>query len=236
MSLPKLNERHYETEIPSLGEKLKYRPFLVKEQKLLMLASEANDERQTMNAIADLIKTCTDIKYEPSALPVFDIEYIFLQLRSKSIGTNVTLTLTCPDDNETKVNQTISLDDAKVVLVDDHTNRIELNETVGMEMNYPTMGDMLTMDTKNNSEVDNTFSMIISCIDSIYDGEQIYSAKDLSESELSDFLDQMSFDQLQMVKKFFETMPKVILETEVTNPNTGVVSTIKLEGINNFLE
>jgi len=235
MALPSLKTTNYELEIPSLSEKVTYRPFLVKEQKQLMIASEGNNQKEIMNAICNLISSCVDMPYDPMTLPMFDIEYMFIQLRTKSVGSEIKLKLLCPDDNETYAETHISLDDVEIIVNDDHTNIINLTDDIGLTMSYPTLKDTSEVTTIERNNVDQSFKLINYCILNIFDKENVYDRTTMSENELSNFIDEMNMDQLQKVQSFFETMPKTHLKVMVKNPKTEVESEVILEGMQNFL-
>lgn len=235
MALPSLKTTNYELEIPSLSETVSYRPFLVKEQKQLMIASEGNDQKEIMKAVCNLISSCVEMEYDPMTLPMFDIEYIFTKLRSKSVGSNVTLKLLCPDDNETYATTAVDLDDVEVSVSEEHTNVINLTDDIGLTMSYPTIKDTMNIESESNN-VDQSFKLINFCIMNIFDKETVYDRANMTEKEVSDFIDEMNVGQLQKVQSFFETMPKTQLKVNVTNPKTGVESEIVLEGMQNFLE
>ena len=234
MNLPVLNTPTYEMEIPSTGEKIKYRPFLVKEQKLLMMAQESGDEAAQMRTVSEIVRNCTFNKVDkPDKMATFDIEYMFLMTRAQSVGSKIPMTVTCPDDGETKVEHEINIDEIKVKKTDGHTNVIMLTDDIGITMKYPNM-DMVKKftDTANVTEV--SFQMIKSCIENIFDKEQVYD--DMSDKDLQSFIEQMNTEQFEKLTQFFDTMPKLSHSFKVKNPNTGVESDIVLEGLDSFLE
>ena len=234
MALPKLNNPTYELELPSTGEKITYRPFLVKEQKLLMIAQESEDHKQMFNAIGQMINSCTFNKIDAKNAPVFDIEYIFLKLRSKSAGETAQVRVVCPDDEETEVVVKINLDEINVQMTKDHTNIIQLTDDIKMKLKYPQMSDMSILDkTKNQSE--GVFEILNLCIEEIHDKESIFNISDISKKELEEFIESMDTSQLEKVMDFFNTMPKLRHNIEVTNPKTKVKGEIVLEGLQNFL-
>lgn len=234
MALPQLNTPSYEMEVPSTGETVKYRPFLIKEQKVLMIAQETGKESDMARAMCDIIKSCTDgqIK-DPQKLPTFDIEYMFLQLRAKSTGAEVELQLTCPDDGETRVPVKINLEDIKVQKNDDHSTEIMITDKIGLKMKYPSMMDISKYQVGTTKTVDLTFGIIKDCLESIFDEEQVY--EDMNKKELDEFIESMNTDQFTKIQKFFDTMPKVKHTVKVTNPNTKVESDVVIEGMQNFL-
>jgi hypothetical protein len=235
MALPKLETPVYELEQPSTGEKIKYRPFLVKEQKVLMMASESNDEKQIKEALAGLISGCTFQKVDPYKLPLFDVEFLFLRIRGKSVGEKIDLSLLCPDDNETRVNKSINLEEIGVNMKVDHTNEINITDNIKIVMRYPTLNDMTDITTDAN-DVEDVFSLIKRCVHEIHDGEKVYNKVDMSNSELEEFVDSLTADQFGELTKFFETMPKVQHSVEVTNPKTKKKGEVVIEGIQSFFD
>jgi hypothetical protein len=229
MALPKLNSPTYELEQPSTGEMIKYRPFLVKEQKQLMMAQESEDENSIKNAMADVISQCTFEKINPFDIPLFDVELLFLRIRGKSVGESVDLNLLCPDDEETKVKKTIKLEDVDVIMKEGHTNEIEITDKIKMVMRYPRLDDMLGAD-----EVDDIFKMVYRCVHEIHDGKKVYHKVDMSEKELVEFVDSLSSDQFDKVTDFFDSMPKVQHVVEVTNPKTKKKGEVVIDGVASF--
>lgn len=235
MALPKLDTPTYELEQPSTGEKIKYRPFLVKEQKTLMMAQESGDDKQIRDALAGLISGCTFGSIDPYKVPIFDVEFLFLRIRGKSVGEKIELSLLCPDDNETRVEKNINLEDIDVTMKVGHTNEINITDQVKMIMRYPTLNDMIDMnpDTANTEDV---FKMIKRCVSEIRDSDTIYNRVDMSESELEEFVDSLTGDQFERLTEFFDTMPKVQHAVEVTNPKTKKKGQVVIEGIQSFFE
>ena len=235
MNLPVLNTPTYEMEIPSTGEKIKYRPFLVKEQKLLMMAQESGDDESQLRTVGEIVKSCTFNKISnPEKLPTFDIEYMFLMTRAQSVGSKIPMTVTCPDDGETKVDYELNIDEIKVKKIDGHTNVIMLTDDIGITMKYPNL-DMVKSFTNADENITNiSFDMIRDCVENIFDKDQVYD--DMSSKDLQSFIEQMNTDQFEKVSQFFETMPKLTHTIKVTNPNTGVESEVVLEGLQSFLE
>ena len=235
MALPKLETSVYELEQPSTGETIKYRPFLVKEQKILMMAQESNDDKQIKEALAGLISNCTFSKVDPFKVPIFDVEFLFLRIRGKSVGEKIDLSLLCPDDNETRVNKSVNLEEIGVNMKVGHTNEIHITDNIKMVMRYPTLDDM----TDIGSEVDGVedmFSMIRRCVHEIHDGEKVYNRVDMSSSELEEFVDSLTGEQFENLSDFFETMPKVQHSIEVTNPKTKKKGEVVIEGIQSFFD
>jgi len=234
MALPKLETPTYELELPSTGEKIKYRPFLVKEQKVLMIAQGSNDENVINNSIGTLVGNCTFDKIDPTKSPMFDIEYIFLKLRAKSIGETVELNVTCPDDNKTNVPVKINLDEVSVQMTAGHTNVVDLTNDIKLYLRYPLLNDMQKLE--GATEVDKVFNILLNCIHEVHHGDKIYNAVDVTKKDLETFVDQMTTEQLKGVMDFFDTMPKLRHAIQVTNPNTKKKGEVIVEGLQNFLE
>ena len=236
MALPKLNTPTYELEIPSTDEKLKYRPFLVKEEKILMMALETKDNTQIVNAVKDIVSECTFNKIKISTMPMFDTEYIFLQIRSKSVGEVSKLKLLCPDgDGKTYADVELDLNEVKVQVGDDHTNKIELTDDMGVIMTYPNIDSFADSGIKDIN-ASNMLDVIGSCILQIYEekGEKIYEAKDQTKKELTEFIESMNTKQFQDIQKFFDTMPKLTHTVTVKNPKTKKESQVTLTGLSDF--
>ena len=234
MALPKLNTPTYELELPSTAEILKYRPFLVKEQKLLLIAQESGEDTQIANAMGELVKTCTFNKIDPKITPMFDLEYIFLKIRGKSVGEKVELNLLCPDDGKTTVKKTININDIEVQMDETHTNKIKITDDIELEFRYPVLDDMIELET-HESEIEKTFFFLKSCIQSITFGDDIHHRVDLKDKEIIDFIDSMTGDQFETLTEFFNTMPKLRHIINVTNPKTKKKNEILLEGLESFL-
>ena len=236
MPLPKIATPTYELVLPSSEKKIKYRPFLVKEEKILILAMESQDSTQIANAVKDVISNCIisrGIKVEK--LSTFDIEYLFLNIRGKSVGEDIEVMVTCPDDGKTQVPTSINIDSIKVQKGEDHSRDIKLDDNYTLRMKYPSLTEFI----KNNfatteMNVDDTFQLISSCIEQVYSEEESWTSEDCTKKELSQFLDQLNSSQFKEIEKFFETMPKLSHKVMVTNPNTKVESEIVLEGLQNF--
>ena len=231
MALPKLTTPTYELDLPSTGEKIKFRPFLVKEQKLLMMAEESKNDKQIAETIQQLIGSCTYGKIDALVSPIFDIEYVFLQLRMRSVGANIEVNITCPDEKKTEVPMKINLEDVKVLNDEKHTNIVQITDKIKMIMGYPQLIDMQSM--RNTTE--NMFNLLTKCVIEIHDGDTIHNKADISDKELGEFMDSFNTEQLANVMEFFDTMPKVRHIINVTNPKTKVVSEVVLEGMDNFL-
>jgi hypothetical protein len=237
MPLPKISTPTYELELPSTGETIQYRPFLVKEEKLLVIALESEDTKQITTAIKNVIKNCIQTKnIKVETLPTFDIEYLFLNIRGKSVGEEIDVNIICPDDGETQVQVKINLDDIQVQKSDEHTNRIKLDDNIMMEMKYPSLDQFIknNFDFNDKNAMDQSFDLIGSCIDKIYTEDEVWSAADVTKKELNEFLESMNSSQFKDIEKFFETMPKLSHTIKVTNPNTEVESEVVLEGLSSF--
>ena len=235
MALPKLDTPVYELEQPSTGETIKYRPFLVKEQKTLMMASESDDDKQVKEALAGLITNCTFSKIDPYKIPIFDVEFFFLRIRGKSVGEKIDLNLLCPDDNETRVSKSINLEEIGVNMKVGHTNEIDITDKIKMVMRYSTLNDMTDMSSDTNN-IDDVFSMIKRCVHEIHDDEKVYNKVDISDTELEEFIDSLTGEQFEKVGGFFQTMPKVQHSVEVTNPKTKKKGEVVIEGIQSFFD
>jgi hypothetical protein len=234
MALPKVNTPTYELAVPSTDEKVKYRPFLVKEEKILLIAMEAQEQSGILNAVKDIVKSCTFDKFDVNRAPIFDIEYIFLNIRAKSVGEVSTVNLRCPDDNETFVQTEIDLTKVDVQITEGHTNKIELTDEMGMILQYPTLDSFTDSTTVINAS--NMLDVIASCVSQIYDkkGEDVYDAKDSTKQEIVDFLESLNSKQFLEIQKFFDTMPKLTHTVTIENPETKVKSDITLTGLNDF--
>ena len=235
MALPKINTPTYELVVPSTNEKIKYRPFLVKEEKILLIAMESNENNQILQAVKDIVLECTFNKLDLGDMPMFDVEYIFLQIRGKSVGEVSKLSLLCQDDGETYANVEVDLNDINVEVSENHTNKIELTDEMGIIMKYP------TLDAFNNtgiSEINskNMLDVISSCILQIYDkkGEEVFDAKDQTTEELTNFIGDLNSKQFKDLQNFFETMPKLQHTVIVKNPKTEVENKVVLQGLNDF--
>ena len=237
MPLPKIATPTYELELPSTGQTIEYRPFLVKEEKLLVLALEGEDVKEITTAIKNVIKSCIQTKgIGVENLPTFDIEYLFLNIRGKSVGEEIEVKLLCSDDNETYVPVKIPIDEIKVVKNDEHTNKIKLDSNLMMEMKYPSLAEFIknNFDFGQDASMDQSFDLIASCIDKIYNEEEVWAAADCTKKEITSFLDQMNSSQFKEIETFFETMPKLSHTVKLKNPKTKVESEVVLEGLSSF--
>mgnify|MGYP001391820197 FL=1 len=234
MGLPKLNSANYELSLPSTGATIKYRPFLVKEQKALMIAQESEDDKVIESTFAQIINDCVADNVDPYKMPMFDIEYVFLKIRSKSVGEIAELRVTCPDDEKTKVNVSIPLEEVDVQMKENHTNVITLTDDISVIMRYPCLGDMKGFNALG--ETKSLFEMVKRCIHEVHDGKEVYRRVDMSEKDLEDFIDSMSSKNFESVGEFFSSMPKLSYDLEVENPKTKVKSVIPIEGLQSFFE
>lgn len=237
MPLPTITAPTYDLVLPSTGEELQFRPFLVREEKLLVLALESEDPKQITTAMKTVIKNCIltkDIKVE--TLPTFDIEYLFLNIRGKSVGEEIEVNVLCPDDEETYVPVTINIDEINVKKTDGHDRLIRVDSTIAMEMKYPSLEQFIksNFDFSAENNVEQSFDLIATCISQIITEEETWDLDSVPKDEVNAFLDQMNTNQFKLIEKFFETMPKLSHEIEVTNPNTKVKSTVVLEGLSSF--
>ena len=241
MPLPKINTPTYDLTLPSTGKKIKYRPFLVREEKILIMALETEDMAQITNAVIEILDECILTKgISVTKLATFDIEYLFLNVRSKSVGETVEVNVTCPDDEKTSVQMEINIDSIKVQKVRGHKNIIKLDDQYSMKLKYPSMTEFVESnfesgnDGGEGSDIDKSLSMITSCIEMIYDNEESWDAADSSQKELEEFIEQLNSKQFKLIEKFFETMPKLSHKVKVTNPKTKVESEVVLEGLASF--
>ena len=237
MPLPKIATPTYELELPSTGATVKYRPFLVKEEKVLVIALESEDNKQITNAIKAVLKSCILSKgVKVENLPTFDIEYLFLNIRGKSVGEDLEVNIICPDDEETQVPVTINLDEIEVQRDDNHTNKIKIDDSIMMEMKYPSLDQFIknNFDFNDKNAMDQSFDLIATCIDKVYTEDEVWTAADCTKKEMKDFLEQMNSNQFKEIEKFFETMPKLSHTIKVTNPETKVKSEVVLEGLASF--
>ena len=239
MPLPKIATPSYELELPSTGKTIQYRPFLVKEEKLLVIALESQDTKQITNAIKAVIRSCVltkSVKVED--LPTFDIEYLFLNIRGKSVGEDIDVKIVCPDDEKTEVNISVNLDDIHVKKSKDHSNKVKLDKNLMMELKYPSLNEFVKSNfdpnDTNRSAMDQSFDLISTCIYKIYDQDEVWIAADCTKKEIKDFIESMNSAQFKQIENFFETMPKLSHTIKVTNPKTKVESEVVLEGLASF--
>ena len=233
MALPKLNTPTYELELPSTGLPIKYRPFLVKEQKMLLMAQETGEDSDIARAMGDLVHTCTFGKVDPVNSPVFDIEYLFLRIRGKSVGENVTLNVTCPDDKKTKVPVKLNLEDVTINMLDDHTNEIQLLDNCKIIFRYPILSDMKGI--TGGSDMESVFQLMESCVQEIHYGDDVYQRADMTDKDITEFIEQLTGSQFENISEFFNSMPKLRHVITVTNPKTKKKGEVVLEGLQSFL-
>ena len=238
MPLPKIVTPTYELVLPSSNRKIKFRPFLVKEEKILILAMESQDTKQIANAVKNVITHCILTRgIKVDKLSTFDIEYLFLNIRGKSVGEDIEVMVTCPDDGKTQVPTLINIDSIKVQRSDDHETDIKLDDTYTLRMKYPSLNEFIKSNFAggvDDMNVDDTFDLIASCIEQVYSEEESWSSADCTKKELNDFLEQLDSKQFKNIEKFFETMPKLSHTVTVINPNTKKENKIVLEGLQNF--
>ena len=234
MTLPVINIPTYELEVPSTKEKLTYRPFLVKEEKILLMAMEEEKDAQLNKALKQVVSNCTFDKVNVGKLPLFDLEYIFLRIRAKSVGEVAKLSLLCEDDGETYVPTEIDLESIEVEFQEDHNTKIEITDDIGLVMSYPSF-EYLVFNVES-SDINKLFDIIANSIHQIYEGETVHERTDFNKKELKTFLESLTSEQFQKVQNFFETMPRLRHTLEVENPKTKVTNTVVLEGLNAFFE
>ncbi len=239
MPLPKIATPTYQLELPSTGKTVTYRPFLVKEEKVLVIALESEDNKQITNAIKAVLKSCVQTRgIKVEQLPTFDIEYLFLNIRGKSVGEEIEVTITCPDDEKTEVDITIPIDEIEVQKSKKHSDTIKLDDTLSMKMKYPSLDQFIQtnfdLSTSKGTQLEQSFDLISQCIDTIYSEEEAWTASEFSKKELSEFLEQLNSSQFQAIERFFETMPKLSYDIAITNPKTKKKSTVTLEGLASF--
>ena len=237
MPLPKIATPTYELELPSTGQSIQYRPFLVKEEKVLVIALESEDNKQITTAIKAVLKSCILTKgVKVESLPTFDIEYLFLNIRGKSVGEELEVNVICPDDGETTVPVTIDLDDIEVQKDENHSNKIKIDDSIMMELKYPSLDQFIknNFDFNDKNAMDQSFDLIASCIDKVYTEDEVWATADCTKKEVKDFLESMNSQQFKDIEAFFESMPKLSHTIKVTNPKTKVESDVILEGLASF--
>ena len=233
MALPKLDTPTYTLELPSTGEEIKYRPFLLKEQKTLMILQESEDSKKDIyNALTSMVTDCTFNNVNVDRMPVFDFEYVFLKIRCKSVGETAELNILCPDDDETRVPVTINLDEIDVQVSDEHVNSVQVSDNISMILRWPTIKDVSNIGT--DDIVDSTMKLLQTCITEVIDGDTVHRRSDFNSEELNEFIDSLPFECFEQIGNFFQTMPKLLHMVKVKNPKTNVESEVKLEGIDNF--
>lgn len=233
MPLPKLAVPEYDCTLPVSGQKVNFRPFLVKEEKLLYLAMESQKEKEMIKAVKTILKNCTDVKSVDN-LPTFELEYLFLQIRSKAVGETSEFKITCEDDGKTQVDVSLDLNEVEVIVPKDHKKIVKLSDDVKIQMKYPALDAFVERNMTDNPSLDDMFDLAADCIDKVYDGDEIYDS--FTKKEANEFIGEMNNEQFQKIQAFFETMPKLSHTLEVTNPKTGVVNEVILEGLASFFE
>ena len=236
MALPKLDTPTYSLVLPSTGQEIKYRPFLVKEQKLLMMAQESKEQTNISETMSNVISSCTFNTVDTQQTPLFDIEYIFLKVRSKSVGETQEIRVLCPDDGETYGNVTVNLDEIEVQMTEGHTNEINLTDKIKIIMKYPQLKDMRGLDSIDTTQMEQIFAVMKHCVWEVHDGDKVYNRVDITDKDIEDFIDSFDNKQLESILNFFTTMPKLRHAVKVTNPKTKVESELVLEGLESFLE
>jgi|TARA_X000000950_G_scaffold280505_1_gene375255 hypothetical protein len=237
MPLPKIATPTYELVLPSSGETVKYRPFLVKEEKLLLVALQSQNQKQITTAVKNVIKECVMTRgVKVDTLPTFDIEYLFLNIRGKSVGEELEVNLVCPDDGATEVKKKIGLHEILVLIDDENNDTIDIDGDLKLKLKFPSLDEFIksNFETGDDDTIEASFDLIASCIDKIYNDEEIWEGKDSSKKELREFIDQLSSKQFKEIEKFFETMPKLSYTTKIINPKTKVESEVTLEGLASF--
>ena len=237
MPLPKIATPTYELELPSTGQSIKYRPFLVKEEKVLVIALESEDNKQITTAIKAVLKSCILTKgVKVESLPTFDIEYLFLNIRGKSVGEELEVNVICPDDGKTTVPVTIDLDEIEVQKDENHSNKIKIDDSIMMELKYPSLDQFIknNFDFNDKNAMDQSFDLIASCIDKVYTEDEVWATADCTKKEVKEFLESMNSQQFKEIEAFFESMPKLSHTIKVTNPKTKVESDVVLEGLASF--
>ena len=238
MALPIIESPRYELTLPSSDVQVQFRPFIVKEEKILLMAMETKDNNQIVSATKDILKACTYEALDIDTLPMFDVEYLLLQIRSKSVGEVAKFKVICPDDKQTAADVEFDLSAVQVQVDDDHSNKIVIDEErkLGLVLNYPSLGITKAGFDVNKENVETMFKVVASCIDHIYEGDKTYPAKDSTKKELVEFLEGLSQKAFLKIKKFFDTMPQLRHEVEVTNPKTGIVSKVTFKGLQDFFQ
>jgi len=234
MALPKLDIPTYTLELPSNREEIKYRPFLVKEQKTLIILQESENKKDIMDGLQELVANCTFGKLNTLNMTIFDFEYVFLKIRCKSVGETSELSLLCPDDDETRVNTTINLDEVDVQVNDEHTDTIQITDEISMVLRWPTVRDISELELDSGSLVDNVLSLFNRCVSKIIEGDTIHNRIDMSNTDLEEFVDSLPTATFEKVGEFFDTMPQLLHIVNVVNPKTKVESEIEIQGLENF--
>jgi len=238
MALPIIETPRYELTLPSSDVQVQFRPFIVKEEKILLVAMESKDNNEIINATKGILRACTFEALDIDTLPMFDIEYLLLQIRGKSVGEVAKFKVICPDDKQTPTDVELDLSTINVQVDDEHSNKVVIDEKreLGLVLNYPSLGITKAGFDVNKENIDTMFKVVANCIDHIYEGEKTYPAKDSTQKELITFLEGLSQEAFLKIKKFFDTMPQLRHEVEVTNPKTGIVSKVTFKGLQDFFQ
>ena len=234
MALPRIDTPMYQTQLPSTGETIQFRPFLVKEQKVIMMAEESKNQNQMVTAMINLVGSCTFNKLDVAKLPTFDVEYLFLQIRGKSVGETIDINVICPDDEVTSALVRLNIDEIKIDKLEEHTNSLNITDTIKVYLRYPCMSDIDTFDNIETTE--GMFKILYKCVNEIHYGDDVYHRIDISDKDIEEFVEQLTTEQFTKMTDFFQTMPKLSHTVEVTNPKTNVKSEVVLEGLQSFLE
>ena len=234
MALPRIDTPTYQTQLPSTGETIQFRPFLVKEQKVIMMAEESKNQNQMVTAMINLVGSCTFNKLDVAKLPTFDVEYLFLQIRGKSVGETIDINVICPDDEVTSALVRVNIDEIKIDKLEEHTNSLNITDTIKVYLRYPCMSDIDRFDNIETTE--GMFKILYKCVNEIHYGDDVYHRIDISDKDIEDFVEQLTTEQFTKMTDFFQTMPKLSHTVEVTNPKTNVKSEVVLEGLQSFLE
>ena len=234
MALPRIDTPMYQTQLPSTGETIQFRPFLVKEQKVIMMAEESKNQNQMVTAMINLVGSCTFNKLDVAKLPTFDVEYLFLQIRGKSVGETIDINVICPDDEVTSALVRVNIDEIKIDKLEEHTNALNITDTIKVYLRYPCMSDIDTFDNIETTE--GMFKILYKCVNEIHYGDDVYHRIDISDKDIEEFVEQLTTEQFTKMTDFFQTMPKLSHTVEVTNPKTNVKSEVVLEGLQSFLE
>jgi len=233
MALPRIDTPTYQTNLPSTGQSVQFRPFLVKEQKIIMMAQESGEEREMIQALSELVTACTFNKIDIANAPTFDVEFLFLKIRGKSAGETVQINMICPDDEVTQVSTKVDLDQVKIQTQEGHKNVIDITDAVKMVFKYPTLLDISKIGSIETS--DGIFKLMSRCIHEIHYGDDVYNKVDISDKDIEEFIDQLTGEQFEKITQFFQTMPKLSHKVLITNPKTNVQSEVLLEGLQSFL-
>ena len=233
MALPRIDTPTYQTQLPSTGETIQFRPFLVKEQKVIMMAEESKDQNQMVTAMINLVGSCTFNKLDVAKLPTFDVEYLFLQIRGKSVGETIDINVICPDDEVTSALVRVNIDEIKIDKLEEHTNSLNITDTIKVYLRYPCMSDIDRFDNIETTE--GMFKILYKCVNEIHYGDDVYHRIDISDKDIEEFVEQLTTEQFTKMTDFFQTMPKLSHTVEVTNPKTNVKSEVVLEGLQSFL-